>query len=220
MTDHTKKDKKPATTEEQNKTEAQNDKETQKNSEIQRLHSEIQGLQEKCKEYLEGWKRAKADYINREREIERQRSEWLEFANVNLILEILPIYESFEQLLKYQNKKPANTETQNDEETQKESQGLGVPLQRDSEIQGLQELEQIKKQFDDFFKKLGVEKIKTIGEKFNPDFHEAVERESTNSKEQRANSKEQIANNIITKEVSPGYTMNGKVIKVAKVIVK
>ncbi len=155
------------------------------NSEVKELKAKIEELQKKCKEYLAGWQRAKADYINREREIERERSEWIKFANLNLILEILPIYENFSQALKH----------------------------KDNNQDFIEGLEQIKKQFDDLFKKLGVEKIKTIGEKFDPEFHEVVERETTNSKEQ-------TTDNIITKEVSPGYTMNGKVIKVAKVIVK
>lgn len=146
--------------------------------EVENLKKKIEELEQKNKEYLTGWQRVKADYINREREIERQRSEWLEFANVSLILEILPIYEHFNQALKHKNK-------------------------NEDFVKGI---EQIKKQFDEFFKKLGIEKIKTIGEKFNPEFHEAVEKKGEEG--------------IIIEEVSPGYKMNGKVIKVAKVVVK
>lgn len=164
MIDHTK-NKKPATT------EPQNNSESQKNSEIQRL-------QEKCKEYLRGWQRVKADYINREREIERQRSEWIEFSNLEFILRLLPIYENLNQSLNHQS-------------------------DNKDFVKGI---EQIKKQFDEFLKSLGVEKIKTVGEKFNPDFHEAVEKQGDNSE--------------IVEEVSPGYKINRKVIKVAKVIIK
>jgi len=157
--------------------------------EIDSLKKELEEEKKKSKEYLAGWQRAKADYINQEREIERQRSEWLEFANTTLILEILPIYEHFIRALEHKDKS-------------------------EDFIKGL---EQIKKQFEDLFKKLGVEKIKTIGEKFNPEFHEVVARQ------QPTNDKQQIATDtdgIIVEEVSPGYKINGKVIKVAKVVIK
>ncbi len=147
--------------------------------EINQLKKEIEELKKQNKEYLDGWKRAKADYINREREIEKEKSEWIEFATKDLVLKILPIYENLNKSLEYQ-------------ETQKEAL-----------IEGLK---QIKKQFDEFLKDLGIEKIKTLGEKFNPELHEAVEK--------RGESDE------IVEEVSTGYKMNGKVIKVAKVIVK
>ncbi|MCX7779116.1 MAG: nucleotide exchange factor GrpE [Patescibacteria group bacterium] len=145
--------------------------------EVEYLKKEIEELRKQNKEYLNGWQRAKADYLNREREIERERNEWFEFANLNLILEILPIYEHFNQALEHQNK-------------------------NEDFIKGL---EQIKKQFEDLFKKLGVEKIKTVGEKFNPEFHEVVEKRDDGDE--------------IIEEISPGYTINNKVIKVAKVAI-
>lgn len=146
--------------------------------EIEALRKEIEEIKKQNKEYLDGWKRAKADYINRERQIEQERSEWLQYATENLVSRIIPIYETFNKSLEHR-------------------------LDNDNFIRGL---EQIKKQFDDFLEDFGVEKIKTIGEKFNPEFHEAVEKKGEGDE--------------IIEEVSPGYKMNGKVIKVAKVIIK
>jgi molecular chaperone GrpE len=67
----------------------------------------------------------------------------------------------------------------------------------------------IKKQFEDLFKSLGIEEIKAVGEKFNPEFHEAVSRQK----------KEGVEADIVLEEVSGGYLMNGKTIIPAKVIV-
>lgn len=145
---------------------------------IKQLEEEVEKLKKQAKEYLEGWQRAKADYINREREIERQRSEWLEFANVSLILEILPVYEHFCQALEH----------------------------KDTNEDFVKGIEQIQKQFEDFLKKLGIERIKTIGEKFNPEVHEVIEKKGEG--------------NEIIEEISAGYKMGGKVIKPAKVIIK
>ena len=59
-------------------------------------------------------------------------------------------------------------------------------------------------QFREILKDNGVEEIKTIGEKFDHETMEAIEGEGE----------------IVAKEVIPGYKLNGKVIKPAKVITK
>lgn len=66
---------------------------------------------------------------------------------------------------------------------------------------------QIKKQFLGILKNYGIEEIKTIGEKFNPEFHETVGKIQSNNYEE----------NIIIEELQKGYTLNGKVIRVAKI---
>ncbi len=156
-----------------------------KNEEVEKIKKEIEGLRkelqeekEKAKKYLKGWQRAKADYINREREIERQRREWVEFSNLSLVLEILFIYENLNKSLEHKN----------------------------SNEEFIKGIEQIKKQFDDFLKNLGVEKIKTVGEKFNPEFHEVIEKRGEGGE--------------IVEEIQAGYLMHGRVIKPAKVIIK
>lgn len=175
---------------------------------IKQLEEELEKVKQQAKDYLEGWQRVKADYINREREIERQRSEWIEFANLDFVLKILPIYENLNKSLEYY-KKPVTIEIQNNSEDQKivntEVQNR-LEIQNISKPQWLQGIEQIKKQFDEFLKNLEVEKMKTIGEKFNPNFHEVIEKKGEGDE--------------IVEEISPGYTMGGKVIKVAKVIIK
>lgn len=60
------------------------------------------------------------------------------------------------------------------------------------------------KQFKDTLRNLGVEEIKTSGKKFDPELMEAME-----GKGER-----------VKKEVKAGYTLNGKVIMPAKVILK
>ena len=60
-----------------------------------------------------------------------------------------------------------------------------------------------------FLKNYGIEEIKTVGEKFNPEFHEAVSKEK----------KEGVESDIIISEVSSGYIMKGNVLTAAKVVV-
>jgi len=149
--------------------------------EMAKLKQELEEAKKKAEEYLNGWKRAKADYLNREREIEKERISWIKFANLELILNLLPILDSFEQSIK----------------------NLSEDLKESDWVKGILK---IKEQLDSFLKAQGVEKIKTIGEKFNPELHEVVEKRGDK--------------NEIIEEVQSGYIMHGQVIRAAKVVIK
>jgi len=49
------------------------------------------------KEYLEGWQRSRADYINAKREYESEKKELVTFAKGNLLADLLPVLDSFDQ---------------------------------------------------------------------------------------------------------------------------
>ncbi|EKD43485.1 MAG: GrpE protein(hsp-70 cofactor) [uncultured bacterium] len=67
----------------------------------------------------------------------------------------------------------------------------------------------IMKQFGDVLKNHGIEEIKTVGEKFDPTIHESVGEEEMEEKE----------SGMIVREVSGGYKMGDKIVKVARVII-
>jgi len=69
-------------------------------------------------------------------------------------------------------------------------------------------LNHIKKEFEQFLNKFEIEEIKTVGEVFNPAIHEAVGDEVS----------AEPANQVI-REVRPGYSIKGKLIQPAQVIV-
>ncbi len=48
-------------------------------------------------EYLEGWKRAKADYANLKRDSERMQGELAKYAAASLIAELLPVLDGFKK---------------------------------------------------------------------------------------------------------------------------
>lgn len=156
-----------------------------KTKESEELKKEIKELKKKADEHLAGWKRAKADYLNREQEIVKEKNSWIKFANLELILPLLQILDSFNQSL----------------EQSPES------LKENSWVKGIF---QIKQQFENFLKDQEVERIKTVGEKFNPKLHEAIERKAKKGQSQQ---------NIIVKEIQAGYKMKGEVIRAAKVVI-
>jgi len=146
--------------------------------------TELTELEQKCGEYLAGWQRAQADYQNLKKESAKDRELFVKYANANLIMELLPILDNFKAAYK-----------QIPENEQGSAWVIGFSF--------------IKKQLEDFLKANGVEEIKSVGEKFDYAFHDAV------GKRIEAG----VAEDIILEEKKAGYTLNGKVIQAAKVVV-
>ena len=113
-------------------------------------NNNIENLRKQSDEYLNGWKRAKADYLNLKKEMEAQNREIKEWMSKIMIIPLLSIVDGFEKAF---SEIPEN-------------------LKNDLWVKGV---EGIKKQFEDYLKTQGVEAIKAIGEKFDPFKHEAVE---------------------------------------------
>jgi len=143
----------------------------------------IQELESKCEEYLLGWKRAQADYQNLAKETEEKRKKFLEIMTSDFVNTLLPVIDHFEMALEY------------------------IP-QEEKDKEWVKGFFHIKKQFDSFLENYGVKKIKSVGEEFNPEQHEAIAEEE--SEDQKGK---------VVKEVSCGYEISGKVIRHSKVIV-
>lgn len=145
-------------------------------------------LEKDCEEYKSGWQRAQADYQNLKKEIENMRGEWARYSEQQILEEFIPVYDNM--------KKSLTTDFASTDIT-------------DNKLANWRKgIEMIMKQFEKVLRDHGVEEIKTVGETFNPELHEAVAEEGSEELE-----------HIILKEVEAGYTMKGKVIKVAKVVV-
>jgi molecular chaperone GrpE len=48
-----------------------------------------------CEEYLNGWKRSLADYENLKKQTQKEKEEFAKFANLNLIMQLIPVYNNF-----------------------------------------------------------------------------------------------------------------------------
>jgi molecular chaperone GrpE len=102
--------------------------------------------------------RARAEFDNARRRFERDRSEYLQFAAMDLVREILPALDDLERALKH--------------ETADREYAKGVELigQRLSEI----------------LRKMGLEPVETAGKLFDPNQHQAVQRVETEDAEDQA----------------------------------
>jgi molecular chaperone GrpE len=115
------------------------------------LKKKLEECEKKKEEYLAGWQRAKADFLNYKKEEKERTEETLKYAGEILSLNLLPILDNFDFA---QKRLPEN-------------------LRKDENVKGLL---QIRKQILDFLRTQGVEEIKVKpGDKFNPHFQEAVE---------------------------------------------
>lgn len=136
----------------------------------------------KEQEYLENWKRERAAFLNYKKEEAERVGEFVKFANQELISKILPILDNI-----YIAEKK-----------------LPKDLKNNQWVEGILK---IKSQILDFLKNQGIEEIKCLGEKFDPNLQEAIEEVKKSDSE----------SGIIIEEIKKGYLLHGKVIRPAKV---
>ena len=153
-----------------------------------KLAVETENLKNQIEEYKAGWARAQADYQNLQKEIEAKRSEWVKMSEMQILEEFIPVYDNFKKAFFTDIGDTNNTDTLDQWKSWKQG------------------IEYIMKQYGSILESYGIEEIKTTGEKFNPEFHEAVGEEDGQE-------------DIILKEVDSGYKRGELVVKVAKVIV-
>ncbi len=134
-----------------------------------------------CDEYKMGWQRALADYKNLQAETSKRRGEWAQLSEQQILEEFIPVYDHLKMSI------------------------AGVD-KSDAWVEGVKH---VLRQFVDILKNHGVEEIKTVGEKFDPKYHEAAGEEMVEGAEP----------GVIIKEIMPGYKMGERVIRAARVIV-
>jgi molecular chaperone GrpE len=144
-------------------------------------------LQEKTKEAEENYARLlrmAADMENLKKRQERERAELLQYANEGLIKELLPVVDNLERALEH-----------------------GRQLETPPPL-----LEGIDMVYQGFLKalgKFGVTPLESVGQQFDPAFHNAVMQEET----------DQVPDCNVTKELQKGYLMNQRLLRPAMVVV-
>src|SRR5438045_2990327 len=109
----------------------------------------IKELEQKLAELTDALMRERADAENLRRRTTEEKSRLSEFYKAMIVQELLPALDSLERAFKH---------------TPKDLKGHDY-------IKGVQG---VMKQFEQCFSQLGVKRIKTVGEVFDPRLHEAV----------------------------------------------
>lgn len=118
--------------------------------EIEKIKKELQGCKKEKEEYLSGWKRERADFLNFKKDESERLKSVCNFLKKEIILDFLTILDD----LKIAEEK------------------IPQELKNNEWIKGILSL---KIQMQSFLKRQGVEEIDSFKKEFDPNFHEAME---------------------------------------------
>jgi len=118
-----------------------------------------------------------ADFENLQKRLARETAETIAYASEDLIAQLLPVLDSLEK---------------------------AVEAEKDSRLS--KGFASIHRQLWGILEKNGLKRIKAVGEKFDPYYHEALLREKSQKEE-----------GVVVEELLAGYILNNKVIRHSKV---
>ncbi|TDX51075.1 nucleotide exchange factor GrpE [Orenia marismortui] len=146
------------------------------------LEAELAKEKEEKEKYIDRLQRLQAEFSNYRKRVTKEKEMLATQAKKDFILELLPVIDNFERALE-------------SSETSEDTASL------------LEGVEMIYRQIKNLLTKNGVEEIVTVGEEFDPNFHNAVMKEAS----------EEYESGIIIEELQKGYSFNNIAIRPAMV---
>ena len=150
----------------------------------QPIESKVKDLQTQVEELTQALQRERADALNIRRRHDEELGNLRTHLKANVVRELLPVIDNFERALKH----------------------VPKDLESNDYIKGVQG---VVKQFEKTLEQMGVQRIKTVGEPFDPRLHEAVSMEEGDG-----------THEIVSEELQAGYTIGDDVIRHAMVRVR
>lgn len=141
-------------------------------------------VETKIAELTEALQRERADAMNMRRRHDEQMTNLRSTVKASVVRDLLPVLDTFERALKH----------------------VPADLKDNDYVKGVQG---VVKQFEKTLSSIGVERIKTTGEPFDPTYHEAVSMEEGDG-----------TTEVVSEELQAGYTLGSEVIRHAMVRVK
>lgn len=131
--------------------------------------------------------RLQADFENAKKRMAKEKQDLIKYANEDLICEFLPVVDNFERALVH---------AEGSQNTRSIVEGIKL----------------IQKQMNEVLANYGLRQIPSVGEKFDPNKHEAIMKVES----------DQHLEDTVVEELQKGYTLNERVIRAAvvKVAVK
>lgn len=146
---------------------------------------------ETCAEYLNGWKRAQADYQNLQKQSEKEREDFRKYANESLLSDLIGVLDQFHLAMKFM---PSMDDLPTEAQKNWKNWRVGV--------------EAVKMKWDELASAHGLSEVPAEGA-FDPMVHEAVEERESESAP---------AGEII-EVIQSGWKLHDKLLRPAKVIV-
>lgn len=155
-----------------------------KSTDQDQAHEQVAQLEAQVAELTGAVQRERADAVNLRRRHEEEITRLRSTVKAAVIEELLPVIDNFERALKHVPKE----------------------LTGNDYVKGVQG---VVKQFEKTLTDMGVQRIKTVGEPFDPHVHEAVSAEESDGDRE-----------IVSEELQAGYKLGDEVIRHAMVKVK
>ncbi len=143
--------------------------------------TELNEYEQQIQQLTDALQRERADIINVRRQHDAQMDALRIVAKAKVIKDLLPVIDNFERAIKH----------------------VPKDIKDNDYIKGVQG---VVKQFEDTLASIGVERIKTVDEPFDPEYHEAVSMEEGDG-----------TNEIVSEELQAGYKIGEDVIRHAMV---
>lgn len=161
--------------------EAHSSKKAAHKKNVSLTKEEFEGLSEKARnaeEHRDKWLRCQAELENTKKRLEKEKAEFLKFAHEDLIMRLLPIVDNFDRAI---------ISVKHTEESDAVLKGVKL----------------VQKELHALFRDYGVERVKSVGERFDPHVHEAIAVVET----------DEHPEDIVIEEIQPGYTLKGRLVR-------
>ncbi|MCX7842682.1 MAG: nucleotide exchange factor GrpE [Clostridia bacterium] len=152
-------------------------KDTAEGDSVESLKEQLEAKSKKCDEYFNMLQRTMAEFDNYKKRTAREKTELYSEAVCEAVGAFLPVLDNLERAMNAAGTAEANSLKE------------GV--------------EMIFRQLKDVMKNLGIEEIKGVGEKFDPNLHNAVMHISDDS----------LGEGVVVEEFQKGYSYKDKVIR-------
>src|SRR6266571_6294441 len=146
-------------------------------AQLDEAKEELEKEKAKADDYLRRLQYLQADFENYRKRVEKELSDNRQFGNQRLLSDLIVVNDELELALR-------------EAEESKENPTI---------VEGI---EMVHKRIQSILSKEGVEKIHSLGSKFNPDLHDAALRVMSDKEE-----------GTIVEEIRQGYTLRGKVLR-------
>ncbi|MGJ9381683.1 nucleotide exchange factor GrpE [Salipaludibacillus sp. CF4.18] len=158
------------------------DEEGQEDTDEEETSDELNQLNEKLEETNNRLLRTQADFDNFRRRMNKEKESAAKYKSQSLAESLLPAMDNFERALQVD----AQSE---------DTKGL------------LQGMEMVYRQLKEALEKEGIVPIETVGQPFDPHFHQAVMQVES----------DEFESNIVVEELQPGYKLKDRIIRPAMV---
>ncbi len=134
---------------EQNKDIFERPEELSSPADLSTIKQDLVEARAKAQEYLEGWQRGQADFVNLKRRLEQDKADAVKYANSGLIIKVIPVLDDFERAVG----------------------AVPASMAGEAWVDGING---IARKLFAVLEAMGVGRIQAQGENFDPSMHEAV----------------------------------------------